>query len=267
MAFFTTTYSSQSFAANPYTVQAAPTFLASPAPPVYSSNPTGPTVLSGPSGPLVLSGPSGPTVTAKAIGPVVVSPILIQNTPPQNIAFKNTIILGTTDSNNNNVPLDEGYVVSGPTSPGVSPIMIAGGTKAVIALTTSSAQGAPYLKIHFPTNPNGKNLYVTYCVANNKMVDGFYDYTTGVPSGYFSALRSWINTNPTNGQQFVNNNSFTVRERILFFTDYGNLTNKPANSISFQIKFQGTFGPSAITAGPNVVSSSVVASGPSFFAG
>jgi hypothetical protein len=260
MSFFTTQYTTQSFTSNPYSVSSSGPLI-SPAPPVYSSNPTGPILV------------EATTTTFKAadIGPLTTT--LIQNTPPQNITFKNTIILGTTDTNNNNAAIDEGYVVSGPTSPGVSPIVIAGGTKAVIPLTTSSAQGAPYLKVHYPINPNGKALYVTYCVANNKMVDGFYDYKTGVPSSFFSALRAWINTNPTNGQQFVNNNSFTVRERVLFFTDYGNLTNKPANSISFQIKFQGTFGPTPpptdVLTGPSVVSSgpAIISSGPSFVAG
>jgi len=182
------------------------------------------------------------TNTAGPIGPLITQPASIQNVNPINIPFKNTIILGTTDSNNNNAVIDEGYVVSGPTSPGVSPIVIAGGSKVVIQLTTSTAQGAAFLKIHYPLNPNGKNVYVTYCVANNKMVDGYYDYITGVPSSYFQALRGWINTAP-NGTQYSNNNAFTIRERILYFSDFGNLTNKPANSISFQVKFQGTFGP------------------------
>jgi len=183
---------------------------------------------------------AGPTAKA-VVGPL--TPVAVPNVPPQNIAFKQTIILGTTDSNNNNIAIQEGYVVSGPTSPGMSPIVIAGGAKVVIPLTTGTGPGAPFLKIHYPTNPLGNALYVTYCVANNSMADGYYDYTTGVPSAYFSALRTWINTNVTNGQQLQNANGFTLRERILYLSAFGNLTNKPANSISFQIKFQGTFGP------------------------
>ena len=89
---------------------------------------------------------------------------LIPNTSPQNISFKNTVQLSTVDQNNNNLPIVEGYAVSGPTSPGMTPISIAGGSKVVIPLTTSSAPGSPYLKVHYPTSQNGLNkVYVLLC--------------------------------------------------------------------------------------------------------
>lgn len=165
---------------------------------------------------------------------------LTPNTSPAGITFKQTITLSTADQNNNNAAIPEGYVVSGPSSQGVTPIFIAGGTKAVIPLSTSSGNGAPFLKIHFPTNPNGTNLYVTYCVANSYMADGYYDYKTGVPTAYYNALRAWINTNPATGLSYTNNIPRTVT-RGLKFSAYGNITNKTANSTTFYVTFKGTF--------------------------
>jgi len=165
----------------------------------------------------------------------------IANTSPVNITFKQSVVLSTVDKNNNNAPVVEGYKVSGPVSQGVSPIEIAGGTKIIIPLTSSSGNGSPYLKIHFPKNPSGNILYLTYCVANNSMEDGFYDYKTGVPTSYYNALRTWINTNPATNQQYTNT-SLIVRTRSLKFSAYGSDTNKPANSVTFYINFQGTFG-------------------------
>jgi len=164
---------------------------------------------------------------------------LIANTNPQNIAFKSTVSMFTTDANTN-ANVSEGYIVAGPTAAGVTPLIL-GGSKIAIPLTVSSGAGAPYLKIHFPTSQNGLNkLYVTYCVVNQYMADGFYDYTTGVPTTYMNALRAWINTNPQTGQPYTNQLPI-VRTRALTFSDYGETTNKPANSVTFYIVFQGTF--------------------------
>ena len=166
---------------------------------------------------------------------------LYPNTNPTAITFKQTISLSTLDQNNSNAPLNEGYIVSGPACAGVTPIFIAGGTKAVIPLSTASGAGAPYLKIHFPTG-SGKNLYVTYCVANPYMADGYYDYKTGVPAAYATALKDWINLVPSVITP-------ALKTRTLKFSAYGNSTNKPANSITFFVKLQGTFG--AFSTTPN----------------
>lgn len=166
---------------------------------------------------------------------------IVANTNPTSITFKESVILSTLDQNNSNAPIAEGYVVSGPSSPAVTPIFIAGGTKAVIPLTTSSGEGAPFLKIHFPTSPSGTTLYVTYCVANSFMADGFYDYKTGVPTSFYNSLRAWINTNPATGAPFSNITP-TIRTRSLKFSTYGNVTNVPGNSVTFYVNFQGTFG-------------------------
>jgi len=171
------------------------------------------------------------------------------NTAPSAIAFKQEIIFSTVDKNNNNAPLTEAFIVSGPTSPGVTQINLGGGggTKCVIPLTTTSGNGAPFLKVHFPTV--GNIMYVTFCVSNNLMQDGYYDYKTGVPASFVTALRAWINTNPATGQPYINSNGTPiVRARNLKFIAYGAGTNKPGNAVTFFLKYQGTFGGQAVTA-------------------
>lgn len=170
------------------------------------------------------------------------------NTSPAQIAFKRTISLSTADQNNNNAPIAESFSVSGPVSQGVTAILIAGGTKAVIPLSTTTGNGAPYLKIHFPTAANGNNLYVTYAVANSYMADGYYDYKTGVPTAYYNALRAWINTNPSTGSIYSTVVP-VLRTRSLKFTAVGNSTNRPANAVTFYVKFQGLFG--GVTSNPS----------------
>lgn len=162
-----------------------------------------------------------------------------QNTAPAQITFKYSVAFSTVDQNNNNTAISEAYVVTGPTAPGISPIFLAGGSKCVIPLSTATGDGAPFLKIHFPTV--GNVLYVTYAVSNSLMADGYYDYKTGVPQAYWSALRTWINTNPSTGQAYVNTTP-KVRARTLKFISYGAGTNKPQNAVTFFVKFQGTFG-------------------------
>lgn len=163
----------------------------------------------------------------------------VTNIDPAQITFKQKVIFSTVDQNNNNTPVSEAYIVTGPTAQGISPIFLAGGSKCVIPLSNISGDGAPFIKIHFPAI--GNSLYVTYAVSNSLMADGYYDYTTGVPSSYAQALRTWINTNPSTGQAFVNT-SPKVRSRNLKFISYGAGTNKPSNAVTFFVKFQGTFG-------------------------
>lgn len=170
-------------------------------------------------------------------------PALLKHTNvfPSLISFKRTVTLSTTDQNNNNQPVTESYTVTGPSAPGVTPIVLPGGTKVVIPLSTSSAAGAPFLKIHLPTGTNGNKVYVTYAVSSPFMADGYYDYKTGVPTDYYNALRAWINTNPSTGNQYTSVVP-VVRTRSLKFVAVGNSTNKPGNATTFYIKFQGLFG-------------------------
>jgi hypothetical protein len=183
------------------------------------------------------------------------STTLIANANSTSITFKKTIVLSTVDQNNNNSSVTEStYTVSGPVSQGVSPIFISGTQKAVIPLTTATGNGAPYLKIHFPNSSSPNTMYITYCVANSFMMDGFYDYKTGVPASYFNALRTWINTNPVTGGQYLNGTPI-LRGRTLKFSAYGSSTNKPANSVTFFVKFEGTYGTAVVTTGPSGPSS------------
>lgn len=195
------------------------------------------------------------------VGPPVI--VLTQNTPPASISFKQSVILSTLDLTTNNNVI-EGYVVSGPSAPGLTVIPIAGTNKFVIPISTSTGNGSPYLKVHMPTNPTGNTLYVTYCVASNKMIDGFYDYLTGVPTVYFNALRTWINTNPINGTQFVNAQA-TLRARSMKFSFYGSTTNQFQNSVTFYIKFQGTFGTGIILGGGGVLGGGQIGGGGGIF--
>lgn len=194
-------------------------------------------------------------MAAVTAGPSNTPVVLIPNTLPQNSGYKDHFILSTQDLNNNNAPISEGYVVSGPVSQGISPIFIEGGKKALIPLSTASGNGAPYLKIWFPTN-GGNTVYITYCVANSFMADGYYDYTTGVPATYFNALRTWINTNPSTGQAYTNVLP-QVHTRTLKFSAYGALTNKPQNAVTFYLKYTGTFS-AGIPAGNEVVLGGIV---------
>lgn len=178
-------------------------------------------------------------------GPIVIN--IYPNVNPTSITFKKSIDLSTLDQNNNNASVTESsYTVSGPVSQGVAPIFLNGQQKAVIPLTNATGNGAPYLKIHFPNLANPAAMYITYCVANSFMADGFYDYKTGVPASYFNALRTWINTNPSTGGQFLNGTPI-LRGRTLKFSAYGSSTNKPSNAVTFFIKFEGTYGTATVT--------------------
>lgn len=181
-------------------------------------------------------------MAASTTSPQTVQPSGIANTPPALISFKQEVIFSTVDVNNSNAPITEAFIVTGPTAIGITQVNLAGGggTKAVIPLTTTSGNGAPFLKIHYPTV--GNVFYVTFCVANNLMADGYYDYKTGVPASYTQSLRSWINTNPSTGQPYINSNGTpTVRSRNLKFIAYGTGTNKPGKAVTFFLKYQGTF--------------------------
>ena len=174
--------------------------------------------------------------------------IINANTPPSAISFKQTVAFSTLDQNNSNAPFSEGYVVSGPVIAGVTPISIAGGTKCVIPLTTSTGNGQPFIKITFPSPSDPNHMYLTYCVAANNMADGYYDYKTGVPTSYMTALKNWINLAwPSSGAISTN------KLRSLRFSFYGNSTNKTYNTTTFVINFAGTFGGGQVSATPTIV--------------
>ena len=152
------------------------------------------------------------------------------NSDPATI-FNKQVSFSTVDLLTN-TPVTEGYSVSSPSSTGIVVVPLSS-TKVVIPLTTTSGDGAPYLKIHLPTGA-GNKMYVTFCVKSSAMADGYYDYKTGIPSAYRTALKSWIAGSsiliPTG----------TVQRRLKF-TSYGISTNKPAEAITFYVSFQGVF--------------------------
>ena len=171
----------------------------------------------------------------------------VANTSPVNITLKRTVTFSTTDQNTGN-PVAEGFTVYGPVAPGVSAVFLS--NKAVVPLTNSGGNGSPFLKFWFPDPSSGNTMYVTYAVANSSMADGYYDYQTGVPSAYLTALRSWINTNPATGAQYTNNVA-TIRSRTLRFNVYGSSTNQIANAKTFYVTFTGTFGSGVVVLNSN----------------
>lgn len=157
------------------------------------------------------------------------------NTAPH-LIFNKKVEFSTINTLNNTSVL-EPYTVSNPSSPGVSVVMLSG-NKAVVPLTNQTEQGAPYLKFHLPSfsvsDANKiKTMYLTFCVKNLGMVDGFYDYKTGIPTQYRNYLKNWIvnNTLVSSGNQ----------SRFLKFTSYGLDTNRPQEAVTFYISFQANF--------------------------
>jgi hypothetical protein len=81
-------------------------------------------------------------------------------------------------------------------------------------------------------------MYVTFAQKNASMADGFYDYITGIPVDYRTALRTWIRDNnlPMNLSQVI------PRTKSLSFTSYGLDTNQVSSAIPFKINFTAIFG-------------------------
>lgn len=171
------------------------------------------------------------TLAHNSLGTLAVFSETFANPIPSSI-FHKEVSFTTVDEINGN-PINEGYVVTGPTNTGITTIPIAG-NKVVVPLSTSHSEGAPYLKFHLPTSTE-KKMYLTFCVLNSNMGDGYYDYTTGIPDTYKNQLKTWI-TGPN-----VNANSTAVFTKSLKFTAYGASTNKPQEAVTFYINFQTQF--------------------------
>ena len=134
--------------------------------------------------------------------------------------------------------ITEGYNVNGPFHTTITAIPLAGGTKFVVPLTTDTGAGAAFLKFHFPNGTSSNKMYVTFAVKNSRMADGYYDYTTGIPATYKTKLKNFI-VAPTSGNQL--NLISGPREKAIRFTTYGSSTNKPAEAVTFYIKFKAVF--------------------------
>ena len=158
-------------------------------------------------------------------------PITFPNAAPSSI-FHKEISFTTVDENSGNSIDEETYIINGPTSTGISTIRLRS-HKIVIPLTSSQSEGAPYLKIHLPGSVD-KKMYITFCISNSLMQDGYYDYTTGIPDAYRNALNAWVTDNRS---QYLPSITLT---KSLKFTAYGESTNKPREAVTFYVNFQST---------------------------
>lgn len=163
---------------------------------------------------------------------------LIGNSNPSTIFNKKVKFFTLDTITNTNVT--EGYAVSNPSNPGITAVPLTSGNKVVVPLTTSTGSGSPYLKFHLPTT-TADTMYVTFCVKNSFMADGYYDYKTGIPSAYRTALKNWI----VAGSLVI---PVGVKQKALKFTVYGSSTNKPSEAVTFYVTFQGTF--TIVVSGP-----------------
>lgn len=167
------------------------------------------------------------------------------NTPPQN-ALNKSVKLSTINLDTG-AYFSEPYTITGPSGSFNLPLNSTsnGSTKIMIPLTTNTAPGSYYLKLHMPDNTSNTDMmYVTFAVRAPQMMDGYYDYVSGIPTAYRTALRTWI-LDGSSSIPFAP----TPRHRVLSFTVYGTDTNQPAQAIPFKIDFSGLFGTQQQTGG------------------
>lgn len=143
----------------------------------------------------------------------------------------------TTDLSNGNL-FSEPHTVSGPTGSFTNPLnaVTITGNKVVVPLTSNTSQGSYYLKFHLP-QPSASKFYVTFAQKNSNLSDGYYDYTTGIPSDYRTALKTFVN----DGSLSVPSTS-TVKNKNLKFTVYGLDSNQVSQAIQYTVKFSAIFG-------------------------
>jgi hypothetical protein len=154
------------------------------------------------------------------------------NLLPQNIR-NSSVTFSTTDAISGDA-VTEPFTVSGPTDTGVIVTNLTTGNKAVIQLTTSTANGASYLKIHYP-QPGGNTVFITYASKDSTWSDGYKDFGTSVTTAFKTDLLNWIRNARTVS---VNNTTLT---RTLTFTAYGINTNQSSAARQFTIVFSGVF--------------------------
>lgn len=166
------------------------------------------------------------------------SPATIGSPMAQRVSFE------TTDLTNGN-PFVEPHTVN-VTNPGGATIIPITGNKAVIPLTNSTSAGAYFLKLHYP-QPGSSDFYVTFCIKTNGVTDGYYDYTTGIPSDFRADLRTWI----LNGTNLSITAPATSIARTITFTVYGIDTNVVSAAVQYSVKFTGVFGGNVVVSGPS----------------
>lgn len=159
------------------------------------------------------------------------------NQNPANVVHRK-VTFNTTNLSNGDI-FDEPYFVNGPTPGGTFNIPLNGvgivGNKVVVPIQTTTGWGSYWLKFWLP-QPGSKIMYVTFAQKNASMADGYYDYITGVPSDYRTALRTWIRDNVATPI-----NSSVTKTKSLVFTSYGLDTNQVSAAIQFKINFTAIF--------------------------
>jgi hypothetical protein len=160
----------------------------------------------------------------------------VANQNPENVL--NYVVNFTTTNVSDGQIFEEPHTVSGPNGAFTIPLnaVSISGSKIVVPLTTNTAPGAYYLKLHLP-QPGSSKFYVTFAQKNNSMADGYYDYITGIPTDYRSSLRTFIadgiTTFPTQP---------TTYSKSLVFTVYGLDTNQVANAVQYTVRLSAVFG-------------------------
>lgn len=159
------------------------------------------------------------------------------NQSPENIQIAQLVSFTTTNLDSGDL-FEEPHTVSGPTGSFSVPLSIIPivGNKIVIPLTSNTSAGANYLKLHLP-QPGSSEFYVTYAQKNSAMADGYYDYQSGIPSGYRSDLRTFIADGTT-----IFPNQQTTFSKTLVFTVYGLDTNQVSAAIQYSVRFSALFG-------------------------
>ena len=161
------------------------------------------------------------------------------NTAPQNALNKK--VQFTTNNLDNGSVFVEPFIVSGPNGSFNNPLnSTANGNKVFIPLTTNTAEGANYLKIHLP-QPNKSVMYLTYAKKADSMADGYYDYITGIPADYRDDLRNWI----LDGRAIPS--APTNMNKTLVFSAIGKDTNQSSQAIQFVIKLTAKIGTLVVT--------------------
>jgi hypothetical protein len=168
------------------------------------------------------------------------------NQDPANIGLPMAQVVNFTTTNlSNGDPFVEPHTVSGPTGSYNVPVSVIpiSGNKIVIPLTSDTSAGASFLKLHLP-QPNSSAFYVTFCVKNNAMQDGYYDYTTGIPSDYRTDFRLFTldgaNSIPSGGASY---------SKTLVFQVLGLDTNVASAAIQYTVTLAATFGGTTTTTG------------------
>lgn len=163
----------------------------------------------------------------------------IANQNPQNVLHY--VVNFTTTNLDNGDTFVEPHSVSGPTPVGTFSIPLnavtISGNKVVVPLQNTTGPGSYWLKFWLPQpGSNSSAMYVTFCFKNASYADGYYDYQTGIPSAFRTALRTWIRDNAV-----LNINATVTRTKKLLFTVYGMDTNQVSSAIQYHVSFVAVF--------------------------